>query len=211
MTFPKISLFYDKRRVVNTIDPNAYDYCMYVKTMEDTTPDVLRPCLVVNKGSSTQDERIVRVATWNDLFGTTSGYPLASLPASVNNFSSYSYGTIASNTTIMVQSPLWWQSYFGVSSYTVTTINNSGQIQSPLSAFARDLTFTINGVTYNDGVANRIYPGSSSLYTCDTHYSVWSDFNGAEDRYISMDAEATALVKSYNEDRFSNIVTKEYI
>jgi hypothetical protein len=211
MTIPKISLFYDKRRVVNTVDLDAYDYCMYVETTEDTTPDVLRPCLVVIKGSLTQDERIVRVATWNDLFGTTTGYPLATLPALINNFSSSSYGTIASNTTIMIQAPLWWQSYFGGSSYTVTTLNSAGLIQPTLPAFARYLSFTINGVTYNDGVANRTYPGSASLYTCDAHYSVWSDFNGAEDRYVSMDAEATALVKSYNEDRFSNIITKEYL
>lgn len=206
MSAVTLIISYDNRKVTND------SYCVRAMVDPLTVPASIQNCLVVRRGSATINERLSRIATFDEIYTENPpSTPLPTLPSTVNNFSSISFGTIPISTSILITSPDWWIQYFGVSAtFSVTTIDGAGTVSFPFPAFANSLQFQIDGVTYTDGLANRIYPDVNTFYLASDHCSEWDNYDDASNMYTILSAGAQPLVNSYHDDQFSLQTQKVY-
>jgi hypothetical protein len=204
----QIVLDVDRRKIEHTYTPNAFEYGMSVGVSTSTDPGILRSCLVIQRGDYSLDERLIRIATWNDLFSTV----LPTLPAVVNKISSVTCGPIGAGVTVVISTPKWWQSYFSVpSTISATTVNTSGTLDTTLPSFARNLRINVGGTLYIDGVANRTYTSGATYFSTYEHCNVWDSLEGALNRYTALSLEAKSLLDAYNSDLYTQISKKVII
>ena len=205
----KLRLIYDKKY----LDPSF----MLRVTVEpvNTSPDVLKKCLVVVKGDATTSEYLERVAEYDDVVTS----PLPEQPLLVDRFSSEGYGPFLINDTIHIVSyPQIWTSYFGYTGdITVIAWNvddPDNPIVNPLPAFGNNISFRVGSDpnVYADGVANRYYNGlpGSQFLTDDTVFE-YPNFDTANNTIISAEADAQSLVDAMNADNYSGIDTEDYV
>jgi hypothetical protein len=187
-------------------------------------------CLVVHRGSESNEESLLRVATLSDL--TT---PLPSLPGTVEQFSSASIaplvpaGLQVGDIITVYDVPALWQYFFNVvdgATFTVDSISAPFtpfivKVTPEFPAFARNLRFTVSrggpliiGAVSPwpiDGVANRYYSYGSPLDSLtNVHYDSWDDIDSAENKFTSLRGEAQALVDALNIDNYTGILEELY-
>lgn len=185
-----------------------------------TTPEDLRKCLKVRKGSTTQDEALWSVAVYTEIYPTQT---LDDLPTEVTQFSSASIPNaivqVGDRITLSTVPDIWNQFYPGYSfSYVVAGVTGSAPnvvltVDSPFPAFGRNMQFRIyesDGVTPRhpaagiaspiDGVANRDYTGLSGVYYLATESTVdlGTDIQTALDKQPALESQAQALVDTVN-------------
>jgi len=185
-----------------------------------STPEALRKCLKVRKGSPTQDEKLWSIADYSDLYPTQ--VP-DDLPTTVDLFTSASIPdatvNIGDKITLSTYPDIWSQFYAGfVSTYTITGVSGSAPnieltVGSPFPTFGRNMTFRIyasDGVTpvypaagvlpLTDGVANRDYTGLSGTYYLATmsDADLGTDLQVALDKQPALESQAQALVDAVN-------------
>lgn len=217
MSYARIELNFSKYS-----DPGVAYLLQTVIDQVYTTPDNAKSCLVVQKGSSSAAEELLRVATYTELISS----PLPSLPTDVDVFSSPSL-TLAENppgtpTTIQIGDviritcPLIWRQFFAAATqedFIVNTVNSPTEVtvSSPFPAFGRVLTYEVwrGGsrilpaaipLEYpEDGLANRNYfglPGTEFL--AEGHADSWTDYTIANNRLESLKSGASSLMNALN-------------
>ena len=205
MSAVRLVINYDNRKVSDT----SYGVRATVDPL--SVPASMQQCLLVRRGTGVIRENLVRFASYAEIYTATVQYPLPVLPSVVNRISSVSKGSIPSSTSVTIHSPSWWMQYFGSSSsVTLTTLDSNGTLSSPLPAYAQSLRLVIGGVSYYDGVANRIYSSASNYYRTNTHCSEWPTEDEASNIYRALLATAQPLVDSYNSDNFGLQTQKVY-
>lgn len=205
--------------------PGGTEYMLSTEINSLTsTPDAIDTCLVIQKGDTTGNEELVSVATRAQLVTT----PLTALPSTIATFSSESLPlakigdplaptAILTGDVIRVTTPDLWQQFFAVGTsvdYTVTAVidTTTVTVTPEFPAFARNLTFEVirSGTTIlptgsptvypTDGLANRDYSAtpSETYYLAASHVDSWTDLTVAENRVISLKAQADSLVTEMN-------------
>jgi hypothetical protein len=166
--------------------------------------------LKVKKGTDTigDNEEIISVANESELDS------LDVLPATVNQFSSASYGAIADGTVITITCPEKWQTMYGTGATLDVTMGSDGITVTPaLPGFANQLAFFIGGVEYTDGLANRDYvtPGfSGDYFLSSTGDGVWESVPVADNRYQTVQSSAQWLVDALNTADFIGSSTEVF-
>ncbi len=221
MSYAQIDLGFEKFS-----DPPDAEYMLQtVVNAAATTPTAVDTCLVVEKGDSTTEESLLRVADLDELIE----HPFAPLPTVVALFSSPSLplatiGDIPAPTPILPgdlitirETPGLWRQFFAADPtevYEVVTVptTTTVTVTPAFPAFARRLPFEVwrgtdrilpqaSPLTYPaDGIANRDYaatPGES-FYLAASHVDSWDDLTVAENRVTNLKAQAESLVSEMN-------------
>jgi len=208
MTSARLILQFDMRRLPHEYLADTYDYAMHLEVDPVTIPDSMHPCVIVQRGSASLPEQVLRLATFEELYG---GSPAPLLPSTVTLFTSAVFGAFAVGTVIRVFHPEWWRSYFSTAEYTEHTLAAGGVVTPAFPAFSRGLRFQVKvppatafSTDFFDGVANRVYADSASEYRCEAHYSTWDNYDDATAKRTVLPAQGQSLVNRYNEDNYTD-------
>lgn len=225
MSYARLILRYTK-----IDDPNVEYLLRAIVDPTESKPDLIKNCLVVAAGSSSAQERLVRVATYADLITT----PFEVLPETVNVFSSPSLdslegGSILVGDEIYATSPFLWKQFSGVSDVfeceVITVIDPTTAIVTPpFPFFGSQLKFCVKrgghfmlgtnpyaSTCPIDGLANRDYTGlTGPNYLTAYHADSWSNLTDAENAYASFRAQAQSLVDALNADHYQGEFQEVY-
>lgn len=180
-----------------------------------TTPDALKTCLVITRGSSTADESLSRVGTYAEIVTT----PLPELPEDVDFFESEDLPSdIQVGDTVRITTlPEEWSIYslatvpFSTVVTAVDLINNRVQVATEFPAFANNLVYSILHVgnvigTGSDGVANRDFSATPSAveYRASIGYRNFdTDLTSAQAWRVAAESDAWDLVRAYDTSAYT--------
>lgn len=218
MSYALIQL--DFKNVAVTED-SEYLMRTIVNSISTPYPDILES-LVIEKGTSSNDEVLLRVATLSE-FSTS---PLPVLPSVVNIFSSvlFPYPFEEGDIIKIVSPNKWLHLHSTPEQFDIIVRDNtdpSNPVVEPtdemqdlgfsvIPSFARKLSFKVYDDTYVDGLVNRDYSGFSGYtrFRSDNHDDTWDDLIVAQNKFAALPGQAQELVNDLNEDNWSGEFSK---
>jgi hypothetical protein len=172
-----------------------------------TTPAELVKCLLIRIATSTQPEQLMRVCTVAEVETVTNVEPPLTRLNCTGIFSGMLSPT-AGDVIIIYSNDLWTlMGYPGPLTGTIHSVNISGQyviLDFALPAYAEDLAVTVpstfgHGPLYGtDGVATRDV-STQTYFRINDYWSVFDELPDAINKLLSLEAEAQALVTSFND------------